>query len=101
MKQDPLDELQGFYEHCRVAPVPDRLLAQTVLVPLWKRSLIPFAGLSFGGFVALLILTLPTHPSQELGAEAARALSQSQIRTRPELRVTEHAQQRSNKPWTA
>jgi hypothetical protein len=98
---DPMQDLQAFYEECRVAPVPGRLLAPQAPLPFWKRVFIPLTGLSFGGFVALLVLAFPAHPSTQLGAQVARSLSESQLRTRPESRVTEHAKHGRVNPWNA
>jgi len=96
-----MDALDEFYEECRMAPIPLGLLANPVPLPWWKRLVIPFAGLSLGSIVGLLVLCFPTHPSEELGAQAARALSQTQMRARPELAVTEHAQQGGKTAWSA
>jgi len=75
---DPLDNLQSFYDDCQLAPVPSRFVAQPLPLPLWLRLTIPFGGLTFGGLIALLVIASPSTASQEAGIQAARALTNAQ-----------------------
>jgi len=77
MNHDPLDTLSSFYEECRMAQVPASLVGPSISAPWWVRLAIPFGGLSFGGLVALLLISMPSPGSRQAGAHEALALSLS------------------------
>jgi len=78
MTSDPLDNLDAFYEECRTAPLPASLTAGPLPTPWWLRLAAPLGGLSIGGLLVLVLTTYPSHPSESVGVEAARALTRSQ-----------------------
>jgi len=101
MNPDPLVELESFYDECRGATVPQRLLICPVALPWWQRVAIPLAAISFGGLVALLILALPSNPSIEFRDQAARALLESQMRQAPQLPAPHHSRAGRSLSWNA
>ena len=79
MNQDPVESLSSFYEECRTAPVPSSIIAGQLPVPWWIRFGIPFGGLSFGGLLALLLISMPSSSTSEDAFKASQAIAQTQI----------------------
>ena len=75
MTSDPLDELQSFYNDCQMAPVPTTLTTGPVALPWWCRLMVPLGGLSFGGLVAVALLTSGTSPTKQEALEATRSFA--------------------------
>jgi hypothetical protein len=73
------DPLNAFYEECRTAPVPPALTVPPMPQPWWVRLSVPAVGLSIGGLVALLLISMPGAPSSKSASDAAQAIALMQM----------------------
>ena len=80
MNQDPVESLSAFYEECRTAPVPSSIVAGQLPAPWWIRVGIPFGGLSFGGLLALVLISMPSGATKEDAFKASQAIAEAQIK---------------------
>ena len=77
--EDPISSLDSFYDECRIAPVPERVLASNPKLRVWMRASIPFAGLAFGGLLAAALILTPAAPSASIGEDVAQSVAKIRI----------------------
>jgi hypothetical protein len=77
------DPLNAFYDECRLAPVPAALTIPPLPRPWWVRLSVPAAGLSIGGVLALVLISMPGGTSQDAARQTAQALALVQMRKLP------------------